>query len=189
MQTGARDLRSLLDGGRRFEIEHAVSIIIACCKAYPSADPLGGISPTRILINNGDVELAAPDFSRLEVGYVAPEVGRGGQVRHISAGERHGSFVVQHPVEFDRACAAVFALGCVLWELLAGRPLFKGTTDYGTLELTRAANAPPLPSTPAELEAIVRTALAKDVADRYPTPSELAEALAGYLARSAQPRD
>ena len=72
-------------------------------------------------------------------------------------------------------------LGRILWEMLAGRPLFAGGTDYETLELVRVAHVPPLVVASGQLEAIVRKALAKYPRDRYQTLAELGGALGEYL--------
>ncbi|HTJ42753.1 MAG TPA: hypothetical protein VL463_11705, partial [Kofleriaceae bacterium] len=94
------------------------------------------------------------------------------------------SFLILPPEkDFDRDRSSVFSLGVVLWELLAGRRLFKGKTDYETLMLARAAQVPPLADVPPALEAIVRKALAKDLEARYQTVIELGDALEGLRAR------
>jgi serine/threonine protein kinase len=79
----------------------------------------------------------------------------------------------------------VYALGAILYELLAGRPPFKGESFLDTLELVRTAPPPP-PHTlradvPAELEAICLKCLAKAPADRYTTVAALAEDLQRFL--------
>ena len=88
----------------------------------------------------------------------------------------------------------IFALGCVLYEMLAGEPPFKGPTPQATL--MRRFMGPPRPLRPMvpipkhEETAIVR-ALAKDPAERFATAAEFADALAGGKtaapARPAQP--
>lgn len=87
----------------------------------------------------------------------------------------------------------LFSLGVVLWELLAGRKLFRTKTDAETLENVLKMPVPPAstvrPDVPAELDRIVARALARDPADRYATGYELAEDLDGVLsALSHQPR-
>lgn len=57
---------------------------------------------------------------------------------------------------------------------------------HGSLALVREAQVPAVPDAPPELDAIVRKALAKDVAARYQSPGELAAALAEYLVGRAR---
>ncbi len=79
----------------------------------------------------------------------------------------------------------LFSLGVVLWELLAGRKLFRGKTELETLQ--NVAEMPvPAPSTirpdvPPELDQVVARALARDPAQRYATAYELAEDLDAVL--------
>lgn len=72
--------------------------------------------------------------------------------------------------------ADVYALGCTLFYLLAGRAPFQGTQG---IHLCYAHVHEPVPEVPAPpaLGAIVRKCLAKRAEDRYQTPGELATAL------------
>jgi len=83
------------------------------------------------------------------------------------------------------ARADLFALGIVLWEMLAGRRLFLGETDYQTVKLVQQANVPDLerlhPEVDDELAALVGRALAKDRDARFQSAREMGDALAGYL--------
>lgn len=75
----------------------------------------------------------------------------------------------------------VYALGSVLYEMLAGRPPFGGRTAAQVLAKHLSQKPPDLesaaPDTPAALAGIVETALAKDPQDRFPTAAAMAEAL------------
>ena len=74
----------------------------------------------------------------------------------------------------------IFSLGCVLYEMLAGRRPFEGPSpvevDYAVLQSTPE----PLPPTvPAELQRIVRRCLEKDPAKRFQSAKDLAFDLDG----------
>ena len=76
----------------------------------------------------------------------------------------------------------IFALGCVLYEMLAGEPPFKGPNPQATL--MRRFMGPPRPlrpvvQIPEHVEAAIVRAVAKDPAERYATAAEFADALAG----------
>jgi eukaryotic-like serine/threonine-protein kinase len=76
----------------------------------------------------------------------------------------------------------IFGLGCVLYEMLAGEPPFKGPNPQATL--MRRFMGPPRPlrpmvQIPEYVEAAIVRALAKDPAERYATADEFADALAG----------
>lgn len=81
----------------------------------------------------------------------------------------------------------VFAMGVVLWEALTGQRLFLRNSDY---LIWKAINEDPIPSVlemrpelPPEVDAIVRRALQRAPADRYPT----IQAFAQELRQVAQP--
>ncbi len=70
----------------------------------------------------------------------------------------------------------LYSLGCVLYEMLAGRPPFVG--DSPVAALYQHVNEPALPPSlfhpvPADLETVVLRCLAKDPADRFQSALEL----------------
>jgi serine/threonine protein kinase len=76
----------------------------------------------------------------------------------------------------------IFALACVLYEMLAGEPPFKGPNPQATL--MRRFMGPPRPlrpmvQIPEHVESAIVRALAKDPAERYASGAEFADALAG----------
>ncbi|AKQ67188.1 hypothetical protein A176_004100 [Myxococcus hansupus] len=83
----------------------------------------------------------------------------------------------------------IFALGIVLYELLTGTRLFKRPNDIQTLTAVSECRViPPSQVTtrvPADLDAIVLKALAKDVSERYQEAAQLQHALEDWL--SARP--
>jgi serine/threonine-protein kinase len=85
----------------------------------------------------------------------------------------------------------IFAVGIILWELLASRRLFLGDSDFQTIQKIEAARVPPISQinrkVPLELERIVHKALAKGRDQRYRTARELGQALSDFLFRFAQP--
>lgn len=85
--------------------------------------------------------------------------------------------------------ADIYALGAVLYEMLVGRPPFKGESPLVTIRLV--LNVEPLaprklqPDVPADLEAICMKCLEKDPAKRYPDAQALAEDVRRFLAGEA----
>ena len=78
--------------------------------------------------------------------------------------------------------ADLYALGCVAFYLLTGRPVFEGTSAYHLIA-RHLNDAPPAPSTatarpvPPELDAIILACLRKRPAERPANAIELAESL------------
>jgi serine/threonine protein kinase len=75
----------------------------------------------------------------------------------------------------------IYALGCVMYEMLTGHPPFKADTPVATLYLhvhEQVQSPSSVRDVPADLEAIVLRCLEKDPAARFQTASELEQALA-----------
>ncbi|HEX4966513.1 MAG TPA: protein kinase [Thermoanaerobaculia bacterium] len=97
---------------------------------------------------------------------------------------------IRRPLEVDHR-TDVYAMGVVLYELLAGRPPFDAASDFD-LRFAQV-NEPPKPlreqnpEIPEELEAIVMRALAKNPDERYSGCGEFARALAAFEKPVAMP--
>lgn len=137
------------------------------------------ISPPNVLVSwNGEVKLT--DFGLAKASTQLESTDAGvvkGKFSYLSPEAAHGM-----PVD---GRTDIFAVGILGWEMLAGRRLFLGETDYQTVELVRAAEVPSLralnPQVPAELEQVLRKSLARDVNQRYQTCAEFADDLLGVL--------
>ena len=77
--------------------------------------------------------------------------------------------------------ADIFSAGVVMWELIAGRRLWKGKNEYDVLAKIRdgAVRRPSelAPDCPSELDDIVLRALARSPDDRWPSASAMRQAL------------
>jgi serine/threonine protein kinase len=85
--------------------------------------------------------------------------------------------------EVDRR-ADIFSAGVVLWELLTGEKLFKGDSIAALHSLANAPIEPPssyAPGVPAELDAIVMTALSRSPHARFPSALVMSRALSDWL--------
>ncbi len=147
--------------------------------------PLGivhrDMSPPNILISwNGEVKIT--DFglakATTQVETTDPGVVKG-KFAYLSPEAAHGR-------ELDHR-ADVFAVGILAWEMLTGRRLFLGDTDYETVQNVRRTEAAPVhpfnPDIPSELDPIIARALAADPADRYPNCNDFADDLLAVLFR------
>jgi tRNA A-37 threonylcarbamoyl transferase component Bud32 len=82
-----------------------------------------------------------------------------------------------------------YSLGCVLYEMLTGRPPFSGKEGF----VRRFTEAPPRVSlerrdAPAVLDTVIATALARNPNERYQSAQEFANALASPARATSDPR-
>jgi serine/threonine-protein kinase len=129
----------------------------------------GDINPANIIV---DHVADAPDGVVLVDLGVIRAVREGGNVRGTHA------YMAPEQVRGEAWTPAtdVFAIGVVMWELLAGARLFHRGPTWLSLAAVVEAAVPKLPD-PA-LDAIVQAALAKAVADRIATATDLAARIA-----------
>src|SRR5262249_47102357 len=83
------------------------------------------------------------------------------------------------------ARSEVYALGLVLYELLALQPAFTGSSRSELLDKIRQGRAEPLrrrcPEGPRDLATIVERAMALEPAARYPDAAQLADDLRAFV--------
>jgi eukaryotic-like serine/threonine-protein kinase len=183
--------------GRDFPVEAAVYIGLELCKglAYAheltdnNATPLHivhrDMSPPNVLITkNGEIKIV--DFGLAKAN---------SQLEKSEPGIIKGKFSYLSPEaamgqEVD-ARTDVFAVGIILWELLAGQRLFLGDTDFQTVKKVQGAVVPPISGinrkVPQDLEKIINKALARDPQQRYGTARALGMELSKFLFKYGVP--
>ena len=138
------------------------------------------VSPSNVLLSfEGEVKVC--DFGIARATPLAEELPEDailGKAGYMSPEQAHG--------ETLDARADVFAVGIILWELLAGRRLYKAQEGERLLDVARAAVIPALPARDLpreeELHAIVARALTVDREGRYPSAASMLADLEEYAA-------
>jgi serine/threonine-protein kinase len=146
------------------------------------------IKPENILLHDGSALVA--DFG------IALAASKAGGTRMTETGMSLGTPHYMSPEQAmgEREITArsdVYALGCVLYEMLTGDPPFTGSTAQAIV--ARVVTETPRPmlaqrhTIPPQVEAAVLTSLEKLPADRFATAAEFAAALAdsSYATKSA----
>jgi serine/threonine-protein kinase len=173
--------------GRRLTVATVLDLGVQICAGLGAAHEQGivhrDIKPSNVLVDSrhrarlADFGLArvagSPRLTRSgsvlgTIGYVSPEVVLGGE---------------------PDARSDIFSLGVVLYELVAGRLPFRDDSEAAYLHAV--VHDPPEPldrhrgDCPADLDAILQRALAKDRAARYATAADLGADLKGLLLSGA----
>ncbi|HEX7666376.1 MAG TPA: serine/threonine-protein kinase [Polyangiaceae bacterium] len=169
-------------------IEQATGIVTKICAALSTAHMQGVIhrdlKPANVIVR-ADGQITVVDFGMAKI--IAGSTGTGttnltahnmifGTPEYMAPEQARGD-------ELDARCD-VYAVGVMLYELLAGTVPFKAPTPLGVLT-AHLTSIPPPPSEKAPkrkispaLEAVVMHAIAKSPADRYATAAALATAIA-----------
>jgi serine/threonine-protein kinase len=175
------DLKGVIEHRKKmnqpFPVEEACLICVRICEglsyAHELVDSKGhnlhivhrDMSPPNVLITrfgevkivdfglakaNSQLEKSEPGIIKGKFSYLSPEVAQG------------------MPVD---GRTDIFAVGIMLWEMLAGRRLFLGDSDLETVRMVQKAEIPPIrqfnPKVSAELEKVILKGLAADPAKRY----------------------
>ena len=172
-----RTVRDLLQAGHRLLPERSLEIIDGVLRALDYSHQAGivhrGIKPGNVMVTrNGDVKVMDFGIARaMSVGqttmlphgetiniaqYLSPEQARGERVDSRSD---------------------LYSTGCLLYELLTGRPPFTGDSPVAMVyQHVRENPVPPSrvdPDVPAWADGIVLKAMAKSPADRYQTAADM----------------
>ncbi len=145
------------------------------------------IKPENILLHDGRALVA--DFG------IALAASKAGGTRMTETGMSLGTPTYMSPEQAmgEREITArsdVYALGCVLYEMLVGEPPFTGPTAQAIVAKVMTAEPAMLTqqrrTIPPGIEAAVLTALEKLPADRFATAAEFAAALANPMTTTAR---
>ncbi|MEO6599533.1 MAG: serine/threonine-protein kinase [Polyangiaceae bacterium] len=189
------DLKGVIEHRKKtgipFPVEEACLICVRICEGLSYAHELTDnngeslhivhrdMSPPNVLITrfgevkivdfglakaNSQLEKSEPGIIKGKFSYLSPEAAQG------------------LPVDGK---TDIFAVGIILWELLAGRRLFMGETDLETVRLVQQAKVPSIrqfnPKVSVELERVMLKSLAGDPAERYQTARDFGRDLNNML--------
>jgi serine/threonine-protein kinase len=167
-----RSLEDVLKDGRRFSWREAIATAAAITRALKAAHDQGivhrDLKPANLLLANesatdGEVKLADFGIARLF-----------GETGHTQAGTVVGTAEYMAPEQATGAAvdhrADLYALGLVMYAMLAGRPPFRGNNVVDVLVKQRREKAPRVstvtPEVPAALDQLIDKLLAKDPSAR-----------------------
>src|SRR5947208_2679446 len=180
-------LRDRLNRERQLPVEEAVRIAREVATALSHAHGHNlvhrDIKPENILLSGGEAVVADFGIARAIVAAGADKLTDTGLAVGTPGYMSPEQAMAQQHID---GRADIYALGCVLYEMLAGHPPFLGTTAQEILARHTLDPVPPLRTIrrelPEAIEHAVRKALAKAPADRWRSPAAFSEALGRAVA-------
>ena len=185
-------LRERLDREHQLPVDEAVQIAQNVAEALDYAHRQGvihrDIKPGNVLMADGKAVVS--DFG------IALAVGASGGGRLTETGMTLGTPHYMSPEQATGdasagAAADVYALGCVLYEMLVGDPPFTGNTPQAVLGRIIIGETPSAtaerPTVPRNVDATIRRALEKIPADRFVRAADLASALTDPTFQHGEP--
>jgi len=150
-------------------LDRVVEIVFKCTRALEFAHKMGithrDLKPANILYA-GETDVKVTDFgAALVASGEATQVSAIGSPAYMSP-EQVKEHALNHQTD-------IYSLGVVMYQLLAGRLPFQATNNFSLIyQIANTEPQPPSayrPQIPAALDEIVRRAMAKDLARRYPS--------------------
>ncbi len=186
-----RTLRDVLDDGRKLLPERALEITAGVLAALDYSHRAGiihrDIKPANVMLTpTGDVKVMDFGIARAIADGTSTMTQTSavvGTAQYLSPEQARGETVDSR--------SDVYSTGCLLYELLTGRPPFVGDSPFSVAyQHVREVAEPPgahNEELPAELDAITMKALSKKVEDRYQSAAEMRADIQRHL--DGQPVD
>ena len=177
-------------------LKHAAALAQALARAHREGITHRDIKPSNIMLTESGVKLL--DFGLAKLRDPSTSSGPGAAARHSPLDELStgtalspegtlvGTIAYMSPEQLEGrpvdARTDIYALGLIIYEMVTGQRAFAKGSQAGLIAAILKEEPPPMsaaqPNTPAPLERIVLTALAKDPSKRWQDAGDLARELA-----------
>lgn len=187
------DLGALVQRHGPLAVPDAVDYVLQASEALAEAHSLGivhrDLKPANLFLTrraDGSACIKVLDFG---ISKITVQGASGTDLSFTKTAVSMGSPLYMSPEQMASARDVdartdIWALGAILFELVAGRVPFDAETMPQLCALVLQEDPPPLrnyaPDAPAGLEEVIRKCLQKKASDRYPTVAEMAHALSRF---------
>jgi serine/threonine protein kinase len=155
----------------------AVEIAEALAAAHAQGIVHRDLKPSNVMLTAGGAKLLDFGLARLRAPAVSglPSASRALPSSQTTQGLIAGTLPYMAPEQLEGtevdARADIFAFGAVLYEMIAGRKAFEGTSQASVISAILSSQPPAIavlqPLTPPALDQVIHTCLAKDRNDRW----------------------
>jgi serine/threonine-protein kinase len=196
------DLGSIAHRRGALPIEDSVEYVLQACEAIAEAHALGiihrDLKPANLFVvqrADGTPSVKVLDFGISKVAGLSASAGSGSDLGMTKTSTIMGSPLYMSPEQMASARDVdprtdVWALGAILYELLAGKVPFQADTITQLCAMILQQPAPALrnarPDAPEALQGVIQRCLEKDRNLRYANVAEFANALAPFAPRRAR---
>lgn len=180
------DLKVRIKEGTQMSLDQIVKIFVQCCDALAAAHEAGvvhrDLKPSNIMLVTQNREVDVVKIVDLGIAKLLPLSGVD-SFDLTQSGQVFGSPTYMSP---EQACGEqvdhrsdIYSLGCVMYELLTGRPPFQGNSALAVLHKHLSEEPVPLAQAGARnadaelLDPIMSRCLAKEPANRYQSMLQL----------------
>jgi serine/threonine protein kinase len=176
-----KSLGELLKDEQRLAPERALPIFRQICDALVHAHERGvvhrDLKPSNVMLVGEPWQVKLVDFG---IAKILPESGK--DVQQLTrTGSLIGTALYMSPEQCGNqpadARSDIYSMGCLMYEILTGKPPFEGNTPYEVMSKHLTETVPPSSYLRDDLAQIVMAAMEKDRTRRIQSAVELKEAL------------
>lgn len=184
-----KSLAEELRANGKFPLDRALKIFLAICDGMAHAHEKGvvhrDLKPSNVMLVPGDDGRELAKVVDFGIARLIPNEGAEGEALHqlTQTGEVFGSPLYMSPEQclgkHPDQRSDIYALGCLMYEVLAGYPPLKGNSFLETMHMQMEEQPKPFAKAGVSdaktklVEGVILKCLAKDPVDRYGTMHEL----------------
>lgn len=199
-----RDLNARINLVGKLELDDALDIVLQAARGLAYAHSCGvlhrDMKPSNLILDEKTGQIKITDWGMARIGHNGETPAFAQTTRISESGDVFGSVCFISPEQAEDSSQAearsdMYSLGCTLFTLLTGRPIYQPYGDHSTATVTMLAHGDwryPVPSlvkecgAPEELDRVFQRMAAKRREDRFETMNEVVARLGECRSRLAK---